>query len=135
MYIPKPFPTDHTKSRTLSPIRKQKILPPMNQAYQEHYPHGGNRRFFINGSSTSSIIPNKEVEDSSLMNIIPMEEREDSSPMNPSTFEQSLVWKQKILPRSILGKSSTPKVSLVRKQKILSQWVQYTLKKKSPVRK
>ena len=43
--------------------------------------------------------------------------------MKPSTFKQSPVGKQKILPWSILDGSSTPKVSPVRKQKILHQWI------------
>ena len=69
--------------------------------------------------NTSSIIPSKEVEDSSLMNINPTEEAENSSSMDPSTFKQSPVRKQKILPQIIPSESSIPKVSSVRKQKIL----------------
>ena len=69
--------------------------------------------------NTSSIIPSKEVEESSLMNINPIEEAKNSSSMDPSTFKQSPVRKQKILPQSIPSESSIPKVSAVRKQKIL----------------
>nr|POF04984.1 hypothetical protein CFP56_18440 [Quercus suber] len=109
MYIPKPSP--------------------MDQAYQEHYPQYESKRFFPNGSNTLSIIPCKEAEDFSLLNIILIKEAEDSSLMNPSTFKQSPVWKLKILPRSILSRSSTPKVSLLRKQKILPPNPQDTMKK------
>ena len=54
------------------------------------------------------------------MNIIPMEEAEDSSLISPTTFEQSPVRNQKILPQSIPSEEVED----------FPQWVQYTQKKK-----
>ena len=74
--------------------------------------------------NTSSIILSKEVEDSSLMNIIPMEEAKDSSLMSPTTFKQSPVRNQKILPQSIPNEEvddSSPMSPIHQKKKNLQR--------------
>jgi len=75
MYTLKPFPADHINSRTLSPVRKQKILPqwikhiyniiPMKEAedsspMDQSIPQCKSRRFFPSGSSTPKVSPVKK---------------------------------------------------------------------------
>ena len=133
MYIPKPFPSRLHKIKNIIPSKEAENSSPTNQVHQEHYPYEGSRRLFPNGSSiprTSFLWRRQKIlprwTQAHLNNPQWGSRRffPKISLANQVHLKYPLWWSRRFFP----NESNTPKNPPARKQKILPQSSQQTMK-------
>ena len=96
---PKTISNSSQKSKNTIPIKKAGDSSPVDQAYLEHHPHGGRKRFFPDESKhikQFSVRKQKILPQSSQHT---MEEAKNSSPMDHTSTKVTLLLSEFLIPK------------------------------------